>query len=311
MKNYKLSIALILSIIVGTLNAQRYFDERHVYTQAFLNPTFLNPGAINNGGNQSLSLNYRNTWASFPGAPKTITLSYEGKVANRLGINFLVLQDNFASLQTSKGQLGFSYQINSELNQLGFGLTAEYIRHGLNNFGIQNSTFDPEDNIIKERRAGIDYVDASFGVYGVYDNRFTYGIALPSLISSRLDNSITDERELGFILNLGYKVKSEVTGMSLQPAIWIKKLNNVPTHIDLTMNGGFLNDNLLGGINYRVGADKSLGFNLGVKVDNVGVYYTYNVSSYQFQDSNNGGHEITAKFNIGKKSAAAGNDNMH
>jgi type IX secretion system PorP/SprF family membrane protein len=312
MKNLKL-ILLLLAITSG-IQAQRYYDERYVYTQAFLNPSFLNPGAINSGGVTSLAINYKNVWSSFPGSPKTITLSYEGKIANRLGVNFLVLQDNFSSLQTSKGQLGFSYQINSDINQLGFGLTAEYIRHGLNNFGILNSTFNPEDPIIKARRAGIDYIDASFGVYGVYDKRFTYGIALPSLISSRLDNNSVgiDSRELGFILNFGYKVKSEDTGISLQPSVWIKKLNNVPTHIDLNLNAGFLNDNLLGGVNYRVGAEKTIGFNIGTKIDNIGVYYTYNVSSSSFQDNNNGGHEITAKYTFGAaKAAAEAKDMMH
>lgn len=311
MKNLKFNILFLLFALASGIQAQRYYDERYVYTQAFLNPSFLNPGAINSGGLSSLAVNYKNVWASFPGSPKTITLSYEGKVAERLGVNFLVLQDNFTSLQTSKGQLGFSYQINSEINKLGFGLTAEYIRHGLNNFGIQSSTYDPEDPITKARRAGIDYIDASFGAYGVYDNKFTYGIALPSLISSRLDNSAgVDSRELGFILNFGYKVKSADTGISLQPGVWIKKLNNVPTHIDLNLNAGFLNDNLVGGINYRVGAEKTIGFNLGAKVENIGVYYTYNVSSYQFQDLNNGGHEITAKYTFGAAAEAAAEKEM-
>jgi type IX secretion system PorP/SprF family membrane protein len=313
MKNLKFKIIFFLFVVATAQAQERYFDERYVYNQAFLNPTFLNPGAINAGGVSSMSLNYKNQWASFPGSPKTFTLSYEGKVANRLGVNFLVLQDNFSSLQTSKGQLGFSYQINSDINQLGFGLTAEYIRQGLNNFGIQNSTINQDDPKIEERRAGIDFIDASFGVYGVYDKRFTYGIALPSLISSRLDNtSGTDNRELGFILNFGYKVKSEDTGISLQPSVWIKKLNNVPTHIDLNLNAGFLNDNLLGGVNYRVGADKTIGFILGTKIDNIGVYYTYNVSSSSFQDNNNGGHEISAKYTFGAaKAAAEAKDMMH
>ncbi len=302
MKNLKINILLFCLFTIGLLNGQRYFDERHVYNQAFLNPAFLNPGAISHDGGQSLTANYRNQWASFPGSPKTITLSYEGRVANRLGMNLLILQDNFTSLQTSKGQLGFSYNIESDINKIGFGLTAEYVRHGLNNFGINNSIGNEDDPIIRARRSGIDYIDASVGAYGIYDDKFTYGIALPSLISSRLDELSADEsRELGFILNLGYKVKS-VSGISLAPSIWFKKLNNVPAHVDLNLNAGFLNEQLTGGINYRLGADKSLGFNIGAKIEKVGFFYTYNVSSYQFQDLNNGGHEITAKIFLGGKS---------
>jgi type IX secretion system PorP/SprF family membrane protein len=304
MKNLKLNILLLMVFSISLLNGQRYFDERHVYNQAFLNPTFLNPGAISANEGQNISLNYKNQWASFPGSPKTVTISYEGRVAEKLGINVLILQDKFSALQTSKGQLGFSYNIATPTNKIGFGISAEYIKHGLNNFGINNTTTNEDDPLLKERRAGIDYVDASVGVFGVYDEKFTYGIALPSLVSARLDESTSDEkRDLGFILNLGYKVKSMSSGISLMPSVWVKKLNNVPTHVDLNLNAGFLNDLLLGGINYRVGAEKSLGFNIGAKVDKVGFFYTYNVSSSQFQQLNSGGHEMTARISFGGSKA--------
>jgi type IX secretion system PorP/SprF family membrane protein len=300
MKIYKLNLILSFVLLVNYANAQRYFDERYVYSQAFLHPVLINPGATASSGDQNLMVNYRNAWATFPGSPKTVTLSYDGLLADKLGMGVLVLQDNFGSLQTSKGQLSFSYNIKSDINKVGFGLAAEYIRHGLNNYGLSTNLGNETDIVINQRRAGIDYIDASFGVYGIYDNKFTYGIALPSLISSRLDEATADEkRDLGFILNLGYKVKAQTTGISLNPSIILKKLNQVPTHIDLNLALGFLEDKLISGVTYRVGADNNLGFLIGVNIDRIGFHYTYNVSSKEFQNYNNGAHEITAKFRVG------------
>ena len=83
----------------------------------------------------------------------------------------------------------------------------------------------------------------------------------------------------------------------------MKKLNSVPTHLDLNLKLGFLDEKLIGGINYRLGAEKNLGFLIGVEVDRIGFNYSYNVSSLQFQDYNNGAHELTAKISLGKSKA--------
>lgn len=299
----KIAFSLItLFTIVHNVNGQRYFDERYIYSQAYLHPVLINPGATAHHQGQNLLVNYRNTWATFQGSPKTVTLSYDGLLTDRLGIGVIAFQDKFGALNTTKGQLSFSYIIKSTTNQIGFGLSAEYIKHGLNNFGVDNEILEPGDNLINARRAGTEYIDASFGVYGIYNDQFIYGIALPSLISSRLDETTGDaERDLGFILNVGYKVENSTTGISLTPSIIMKKLNSVPTHLDLNLKLGFLEDKLIGGVNYRLGAEKNLGFLIGLQVERLGFYYSYNVSSLQFQDHNNGSHELTAKLSLGKQ----------
>jgi type IX secretion system PorP/SprF family membrane protein len=298
----KLILTSLLTIIAISISfSQRYFDERYIFNQAFIHPTLINPGAYGYTENQNLLISYRNNWATFEGSPKTVSLGYDGLLVNKLGMGIQFLQDNFGALQTTKGVLGFSYQISSDINKLGFGLSAEYIKHGLNNFNVSSSLNVP-DALINARREGIQYIDATFGIYGIYNNQFTYGISLPSLISSRIDETNFDEkRDLGFILNLGYKVTSVPTGISLEPSVLLKKLNNVPTHVDLNLKLGFLDEKLIGGVGYTVGAEEKLAFLLGLNIERIGFYYSYNVSSKDFQDYNNGAHELSAKIRIGSK----------
>jgi len=295
----KTLVAMVCMYFATGINAQsRYFDERYIYTQSQLNPQLINPGAIGSAMTHQILLNYRNKWSGIDGAPRTVTLSYNGPVGNRLGIGINVLSDKFGELETTKGALGLSYVIKSETNQVGFGISAEYIKHGLAGFG----NADPNDPVISQALSGAEYFDASFGLYGIYLDKLTYGLALPSMVSSRISdtNNSAPERELGFILQFGYKMDIQ-TDISMTPGIIMKKLANVPTHIDLNLNFGFLDDRLLGGVSYTLGADKRLGFLLGTKIEKLNFYYSYNTSSHLIQDYNNGSHELTLGVNFGGK----------
>lgn len=295
---FKSFVACAVLLYAAGMNAQsRYFDERYIYTQAQVNPQLINPGAIGSAMKHQVLLNYRNKWSGIDSAPRTVTLSYNGPVGNRLALGVNVLSDKFGELETTKGAVGLSYIIKSETNQVGFGISAEYIKHGL--AGIGNADPDP---IINQALAGAEYFDASFGLYGIYMDRLTYGLALPSMVSSRIsdiDDNAPD-RELGFILQFGYKLDIQ-SDISMTPSIIMKKLANVPTHIDLNLNFGFLQDKLIGGVTYTLGADKRLGFLLGTKIEKLNFYYSYNTSSHLIQDYNNGSHELTLGVNFGGK----------
>jgi len=296
---FKSFVACAVLLYAAGMNAQsRYFDERYIYTQAQVNPQLINPGAIGSAMKHQVLLNYRNKWSGIDGAPRTVTLSYNGPVGNRLALGVNVLSDKFGELETTKGAVGLSYIIKSETNQVGFGISAEYIKHGLAGFG----NADPNDPIISQALAGAEYFDASFGLYGIYMDRLTYGLALPSMVSSRISDIDDDapDRELGFILQFGYKLEIQ-SDISMTPGIIMKKLANVPTHIDLNLNFGFLQDKLIGGVTYTLGADKRLGFLLGTKIEKLNFYYSYNTSSHLIQDYNNGSHELTLGVNFGGK----------
>jgi len=299
----RISLVAIFGFIFCGLNAQeRYFDERYIYTQNYINPYLTNVGATGFSSYQQILVNYRNKWSDFNGSPKTITLSYNGPVADRLGMGAGFMQDTYGSLRTSKGFISFSYMIESPTNKVSFGLSGEYIQHGLSSGIFNNGNTEPGDNTIIARLDGTQFFDASFGVYGLYDKKISYGLSIPSIVSSRLDESESNaDRSFGFIFNLGYRMKSLSSGISFEPSLWVKKLNLVPTHIDINGKFGFLDDKFTGGLSYTIGADKRLGFLLGVNIDAINFYYSYNVSSLEFQDYNNGSHELMMVLNLGEK----------
>jgi len=289
----------MLFCFVGSLSAQeRYFDERSIYTQHNLYPTLINPGAIG-AGDQEIMVNYRNGWSDFDGAPESVNIAYNGAIGNKLGFGAQLIRDSYASLGTTKGQVGLSYTIKSPQNQVGFGLTTEYIQHGITG---SLSGVDVTDETILKRLDGTQFFDVSFGVYGIYNENLIYGISFPSLISSRLtETGNEDGRDIGYIVQLGYKLSSPTTGITLTPTLVVKSLMNTPTHIDLNALFGFLDDKLIGGIGYTLGGENRLGFLLGTRIDKLRLNYSYNVSSSEFQTYNNGSHEIGISIVLGDK----------
>ena len=300
MKNQVL-VTLALVIMSFMASAQeRYFDERYVSTQSFMFPVLVNPGAIGASGDHELLFNYRNNWSSFEGSPTTIQFNYNGNLGNRVGFGAGLFRDSFGELETTKGLIGFSYTIDSPTNKLGFGLNTEYVQHRLGGGALDG--VDATDEVILRRLDGAQFFDISVGVHGVYDEKVTYGVSFPSLLNSRISEEVPGgdaaEREIGLILYGGYDYHSIANGIHIIPSIMIKKLNQVPTHVDINMTLNFLDEKLVSGVTYTLGADKRLGFLIGTKIDDVGFNYSYNISNTEFQTYNNGAHEITLSLNL-------------
>lgn len=294
---------LVLFILTSTVvDAQsRYFDERAVYGHQFIAPYLLNPGAVGANDHSEVLVNYRNKWSSFDGSPSTVTFAYAGPVGNRLSIGAQLMRDQFGVLESSKGQFSLAYTIDSEINRVSFGLSTAYMQHRASgDFGTTNLA----DPVLIRRLDGDQFFEASFGVYGQYNDKLTYGVSLPSLVSSRINTEIGDdeyEPGFGYIINLGYEFETGDGQMKLLPAMFIKGLNNVPTHIDFMMRLSFLEDRFTGGIAYKLGQDNTLGFLIGTQVDAINLFYSYNITSQQVQDYNNGTHEVTLRVDIGKE----------
>lgn len=299
-----LIVASFLVIGYNAINAQqRYFDERSVYTQHFLYPVLVNPGAIGIDDEQTLLLNYRNSFASFENSPKTITLNYNGNVGNRLGFGAQLFRDSYGYLETSKGSLGLSYTIESASNKVGFGITTEYIQHVLSGSAINNQVIEIDDPLLGQRLEGNSFFDASFGIYGVYDGRLKYGVSFPSLISAKLntEDGESGDRMLGYIAHFAYVTNANNGDIILEPSVFIKSLNNTPTHVDINLKASFLESRFIGAVGYTLGARQGMGFLLGSKIDDLQFNYTYNISTREFQDYNNGSHELSVAFYFNKK----------
>lgn len=291
-------IIIVIFIIFGVVAIGNAQEQRHVFTQHFIAPVIINPGATGFSDEHGIILNYENKWSGFDGGPRSFTLGYDGPVANRLSLGGLIFRDQVGSLETIKGQLSYAYKIPAETYQISVGLTTEYIQYGLLNSSINNPLLDLSDNLLLERLDGARFFDVAAGVYGVVNDNIKFGLVLPGLVRARLDNNGgASERTINYIVHLGYQYNVPDYDFYIEPSIFIKQLREVPFHADINLKMGFMDDQLIGGLTYSLGYDR-LGFLIGTSVNNFRIYYSYNVSLYESQQYHNGMHGFTLGFNI-------------
>ena len=294
-------IVTFIGLSLGLDAQTRLIGERSVYTQYFLSPYLMNPGATGQKDYGQVMAYYRNSWSAFPGSPKTVTIGYDGAIGNRIGLGLIGMTDSFSALNTSKGALSLSYTIETPDNIVGVGLSGEYIQHQLNGDELVNNPFvnsmDPE---ILNGLDGVSFFDASVGIYGMYKNKVSYGISFPSLVSQKVSGPDGDlaEADFGFIANLGYRIEIKDKDLVFEPSIWAKQLMLVPFHVDVNLKADFLGEQLSTAITYSYGAEERLGFMVGTQVNNFGFHYSYNLSMHDFQQYNNGSHELSLRLRL-------------
>lgn len=297
----KLYIAFLLLFLSASMltGQSRLFGERSVFTQYHLTPFLLHPGATGQNDYSQVIGIYRNTWATFPGSPRTFAFGYDGAIGNRIGLGIIGMSDSYAAFGTSKGIVNLSYTIDSPKNKLGFGISGEYVQHRLNSNELLNSLVDRSDQEIVERLDGYSYLDASIGIYGLYDGKISYGLTLPSIISQKLSgDGDSQDSEIGFIASVGYRLDIPDKDITFEPSVYAKKLLFVPFHVDINLKADFLNEQLTAGLSGSVGGEKRIGFLIGTQVSNFGFHYSYNLSLHEFQQYNNGSHELSLKLRL-------------
>jgi len=295
---------LVLIILVGLgliieINAQ----ERYIFTQHYVNPILINPGATGFSNAHNLLFNYRNKWAGFPGSPKTFAFSYDGLIMDKAGLGLFLMKDQFGSLEVLKGQLSYAYHLMGDNYKLGLGFTTEYLHYRAKSLLSGPAEFVENDPFLEDRQLGDKFFDFTFGAHGSYGDKIIFDLVLPGMIRTKLesqgDNQDTS-RNFNFIVGLGYKYKFPGYDFEITPSLFIKKLNKVPFHVEGNVLMSFYQGQLMGGVSYAYGADDRLGAMLGTGLNKFKFFYSYNVSLNNFQSYNNGAHEITIAFIIPK-----------
>lgn len=269
------------------------------FQQYYLNPQIMNPAMTGAHGNYRLAINYRSQWSDFPGAPKSFAASYNGPATDRVGIGALLFTESFGVQRHFRGQLSYAYRFGTEDYDMSLGLSTDYSQFRLTNEAITNPLYDAGDPMVLDALDGRNFFSASIGFFAKYKEQFYFGLSLPQVVFTRIDDGEGDgENQLNYVATLGTRIKVPDYDMNIEPSIYLKKLGNVDLHVDMNVVADFLDERLYGGLSYSVGAGSRFGFLIGARVNSFRVFYGYDVSYQEFQEYNNGAHEITVNFDL-------------
>lgn len=282
-------------------------QEEAVFSHYTINPSIINPATVGmDEDNHHLFLNLRSSWAGFPGNPRTYALSYNGPIGNMLGLGAMIYSENIGSLTRYRAQLSYAIRFETGDYKFGAGVNTELHRTRVSNDPLTDNPnlFDLGDNLLMEAVDGFSDFDAGLGFYAKYQDQLFFGVSFPNLVRTRLDGIEGLDSKFNFMVNLGGEFFIPQNKIKIMPSILVKQARNSPLFTDLNLLVGFLDEQLITGLNYRLGSGGSFGLNVGTKYNAVRFLYSYEVFLDEFQNYNGGSHEITINFAIARAKQA-------
>ena len=297
---------LIKTILLGTMTLVGFTQPSRGqyyanYSQFISNYHVINPAYAGADDALSITLVNRAQWLGVEGAPSTQTFTGHSLIKNeKTGIGITLINDKIG-VHNSLTFLGtYAYRINLDNKSnryLSFGLQSGVIARK-----SDYSSLDPEDPVL----IGLSDRKTSFAFgSGVYyqSQRLKLGISVPNLLrrdlgSEIINNSVFTHAE--YLLMGMYKIPMSYN-LTLQPAVLIKYLPDLPVSYDLNLSA-VVNEALLVGAGYSssemVSGIIQASFSRQLKL---GYSYDYSISNKSVLFAN--AHEIMINFLFKIKSA--------
>jgi len=297
---------LILFTIFSAFFVSQAWTQQEAFARHYvLNPILINPGYTGFLDHHNLLFNYNNQLSSWPGAPKTVTASYNGPVNEHIGLGASLTSDNAASLVRNRTTLSYAYKFIVNDFNLSLGLATTFEQNRLKGTALLDPEIDREDPYLIDATNGTKVFDAAFGVHGQAQD-FYFGLASPNLIRARVNNDNLVENETNtflqyFLAYVGYKWAVEDNNFYVEPSILVRNLRDAPFMVDFNGKVYFFEDQLIGGLTYTLGGGDRLSVLLGAALTNFDLYYSYTTSFQASQQYHSGGHEVSVQFSFGTR----------
>lgn len=259
MKN--LPLRIVLSFLIWILSpCQMTAQQEPLFSQYRLNAFVVNPAVAGSQAHHEIRLGTRMQWQTFPGAPRTYTLSYHGRTDDNSGIGGVLFSDVVGPTVRNGFQLAYAYRLPigqpgvAGQNTLSLGFAGKMIQYG---FRAERVSFQTAgDPAASEAAQGISVADAALGAYWQND-RFYAGFSVPNLIQTEFGAYVPNQSQRSLISQLarhyffmtGYRISYE--SMSIEPSVLVRKTQATPYQIEGTMKLYLKDDHLIIGLGYR------------------------------------------------------------
>ena len=280
-------------------------QDESIFQHYTVSPILINPAVAGFKDAYQLQFNARAQWTGFEDAPKTVGVRYNDPIGRTFGLGIGVLSESAAQLTRTQLHLDYAFRlaINDDW-KAAFGFFTDFQRMSVDNDVAGSTFYQQGDQLLEDLINGRGEFDAAVGLFGTYRENTYAGLTFNNLVSSRLEDiaGTTGNQESFFsyyTFQLGSKFFTQDSKLSFEPSILLRQIRNTPFQMDINMNVGFLNDQLLAGVSYRsLGA---LGLLLGAKLPSFNLYYSYDLSFQRFQKFNSGSHEVTVLLSLKPK----------
>ena len=295
------------------LNIQFAFGQDSQFSQYYSSPLYLAPSFAGSTDGDRFALNYRNQWPSLPKSFQTFAFSYDHYYPKlNSGLGMLILRDVAGSGYLSTTNVGIVYSYNIKFKNkwsLRPGLNFMYTQRNIDFdklvFGsdiINDDTQGTSEVRILERKSDID---ATFSLLG-YNRNYWFGFTMDHLLKpnrSLTGNASNDPFKYTFFGGAKFSIFERynlLSGQSISPS-FLFKIQDEYSQLDLGLY--WYQMPLVIGIWYRgipafkaLKSNDALSFLIGIKLDQISVGYSYDLTISQLVGFTGGAHEISVNY---------------
>lgn len=285
----KISVLLLLCVLTLVAHAQQ--DPQ--YSMYMFNQIGVNPAYAGSRDALSANLFYRNQWASFPGAPKTMVFNIHAPLRNdKMGLGFQVVSDQLGPTKTTTILATYAYRMKLKKGHLCLGLSGGIADQVIDYSKIEYK--DLNDTYASMGTVGKMLPTFDFGVY-YYTKSFYVGLSATHLNQPAYSSVKDSSRAINAILKshrfvtIG-KAWTLSDNLVFRPSLIMKVVSGAPASFDL--DACFILKNVLWlGVGIRSGgaAMAIVQYNI---TDKLRVGYAYDITLSGIKTYTGGSHEI-------------------
>lgn len=291
-------LLLLFSVTVFCLNV--FSQQIPLRSQYMMDLSLVNPAVAGSYDFTPISLNYRQQWVGFEGAPVTQSLNAHRYMGKNVGMGVTFFNELTSPTRRTGMQVSFAYHLplsEDFSRKLSFGLSPVFFQHYINTDLL--TTDQPNDPVIERGFNNQFCPDANFGLMFSRDNKYYVGASVFNLLQIRRDlfdimDEISNPIERTFYFTAGYKLQLGDNFM-IEPSGLVQYQMNAPFQFDVNLKGMFMNQFGLG-VSYRnedaVVCMAFLSFN------NYRFGYSYDVTLSDMNRYSFGTHEIHLSYLI-------------
>jgi type IX secretion system PorP/SprF family membrane protein len=286
-------------------------QQQGLFTNITLHPYLYNPAYAGTKEGLEFNAGYRNQWAGFDGAPKTIVASGYGtyKKHPNMASGVLVVNDKSGLLQRTAFYGSYSYHVKlSKRAVLGLGVSAGGVQYNVKIYSA--NPYDADDDFLKNNILNANAFDANAGIY-LHTQKFFLGLSSMQMVNSNIHwPSTIGKLTAHYYLFTGYNITLDKKKKEwvLQPSVLARF--NTPTPFQMEGNLKLLYKQAvwLGGCfryNTNLQSPASACAMIGATIKKQLTFgYSYDYALSSLQQYSSGTHELILTYTIPSKKKA-------
>lgn len=288
---------IICLVLMGMSVSWKLFAQHNiVYSQYLFNGLLINPAYAGSHVQLSATLNYRNQWINFDGAPETTTLGVHSALRReRVGLGLLVTNDKVGSYRNTGLYGSYAYIIKRQ----GGGVLSLGVQGGFNNFKADFTELNLKADADPIFNGFFNELRPNFGGGIFYYNKKMFaGFSVPTILK-HADFFKGSFEQLAlprvYYLNAGTTFSIDrMEKIKVSPSFLLRVQEGTPLSADINLNVIFY-DQISIGHSYRTGDAivTFLSFKLSEKFHFV---YSYDWTTSAIGNYSKGTHEFTINF---------------